>query len=192
MSDGDPSQNDATGLLQRVVEGDRTAEDELYSLVYAELHRIARAQMDRQSEAHTLQPTALVHEAWMRLLPREVAWNDREHFLSFASRVMRTVLVDHARKRLAERRGGGRERVSLDVALDRHEKRGVGVLELDGAMEELFAEDAALARIVELRFFGGLSMEECARAEGVSLSTAERRWRLARMWLRTELERPTK
>ncbi len=189
----DPRQApDVTALLRRVGSGEAEAEQALYALLWGELRRIASVHLGRRDAGHTLQPTALVNEAWLRLAPPDGSdWRDREHFLSFASRVMRSVLVDHARRRLAEKRGGGAAPVPLDEASDLivgGGERPVDLLALDDALSRLDADDPALARIVDLRFFGGLSMEEAARVEGVSLSTAERRWRLARIWLRERLE----
>lgn len=180
---------DVTRLLRRAGEGDEAAAGELYDRLYAELHRIARAHMGSRDAAQTLQPTALVHEAWLRLdqAPAADGYRDREHFLSFASRVMRSVLVDQARRRTAEKRGGGRERLPLDVAIDLHEERGVDLLALDDALERLGTEEPRQTRIVELRFFGGLTLPEVASALDVSLATVNRDWSLARIWLREAL-----
>jgi RNA polymerase sigma-70 factor (ECF subfamily) len=197
MSPSPGQPEDVTVLLRRSRDGEGDAARELYERLWDELHRIARAHMDRQAAGHTLQPTALVNEAWMRLAPAaDVSWQDREHFLSFASRVMRSVLVDHARRWQAAKRGGGRERTPLEsaeafpqLATDGEATRVVDVLTMDQALDELAATDPELARVVELRFFGGLAMEQTANALDVSLSTAERHWRLARMWLREHLAR---
>ncbi|GJM23313.1 MAG: extracytoplasmic sigma factor ECF [Planctomycetota bacterium] len=181
-----PNTPDATELLRRVSAGEQDAEAPLLAALYDELRRLARQHMNAQSAAHTLQPTALVHEAWMRI-NKGGGWNGREHFLCFASRAMRSVLVDHARSRLAAKRGGDRERVPLDAAVESYESNGLDLLALEEALERLAQEEPDLVRIIELRFFGGLSMEETRRAAGCSLSTAERRWQLARIWLRTAL-----
>ena len=182
---------DVTTLLHRVGAGESGAQRQLYSLVWDELHRIASAHMKRRAADHTLQPTALVNEAWLRLSPSQGSdWSDREHFLSFASRVMRSILVDHARAQAAARRGGGVEPMALDGNVELAvgvAERPVDIVALDEALNELGKEDHDLSRVIELRFFGGLTMEEAARVEGISLSTAERRWRLARMWLRDRL-----
>lgn len=183
-----PDAGSATVLLRRVGEGDASARASLFDLVYGELHRLARGHMRHQAPAHTLQPTALVHEAWMRLVDPDAAWKDREHFLSVASRAMRSVLVDHARRRGAKKRGGELARIPLDQALDLYQERAQDLVGLDAALEKLFSEDAELGRVVELRFFGGLAMPEVAKVIGASLSTAERQWRLARAWLRAELD----
>lgn len=182
----DPTAPDATELLRRVAGGEQDAEVLLLAALYDDLRRIARQHMDAQSAAHTLQPTALVHEAWLRI-SKGASWSGREHFLCFASRAMRSVLVDHARSRRAAKRGGDRERVPLDMAVESYEANGLDLLALEEALQRLAQEEPDLVRIIELRFFGGLSMEETCKAAGCSLSTAERRWRLARIWLRTAL-----
>ncbi len=190
-----PTSPDVTVLLQRWQAGQPDAEEPLWRALWDELHRIARAHMGHQPSTHTLQPTALVSEAWLRLAPAgDQGFVDREHFLAFASRVMRSVLIDHARRRQAAKRGGDRpdrRREDLDglrvtwVGLD--DDRALDILALDEALQALQTEDAELVRVVELQFFGGLSMKESALVLGVSLSTAERRWRVARMWLRERL-----
>ena len=172
-----------------MVAGDPAAQAQLLPLVYDELHRLAGRHMASQSPRHTLQATALLNEAWMRLgLARDATWNDRRHFLALASKVMRSVLVDHARRRGRAKRGGDRERVPLEIALEQSAARGVEALDLGLALDELQRDEPRLAQVVELRFFGGLSMEEAARVMEVSLSTAERCWRLARVWLREALQ----
>ena len=182
--DSDP----LTNLLQRATSGDHAAAERLYDAVYADLHRRAELLMAHQPAQHTLQPTAVVNEAWLRLgLNAEVDWQDRSHFLAVASRAMRSVLVDHARRRTADRRGGGRRRVEWDEALEAFEAGTVDLLELDEALSRLGEMDAQLARIVELRFFGGLTIAEAARVLDVSTPTIERGWRSARIWLRAEL-----
>ena len=179
----------ATQLLRKVSAGDSHAKDELYDVLYRELHRVAEAHMGKQHAAHTLQATALVNEAWLRIAKlSEWSARDRDHFLSIASRAMRSVLVDHARRRKTQKRGAELERIPLDAAVDRYEAQVGDLIGLDDALEHLEKEDATAARIVEMRFFGGLSMEEVAEALGVSLSTTERKWRLARMRLKAELE----
>jgi RNA polymerase sigma-70 factor (ECF subfamily) len=183
------TRSEATVFLQRMAAGDDGASEQLLPLVYDELHRLAGRHMAGQGGQHTLQATALVNEAWLRLgLDGGSSWSDRQHFLAFASRVMRSVLVDHARRRGRAKRGGDRERVPLELALESSAARGVDALDLGAALDELEASEPRLARVVELRFFGGLSMEEAARVMEVSLSTAERCWRLARVWLREALQ----
>lgn len=187
MHDDAPGR-DATSLLRDVAGGDDAARSELLSLLYDELHRLARRHMAGQSAAHTLQPTALVHEAWVRLAGADANdFRDRRHFLAFASRAMRSVLVDHARARRGPKRGGDRQRVPLDATLATYEERGHDVLAVDEALARLEADEPDLAALVELRFFGGLAMNEAAEVLDVSLSTVERRWRLARVWLREAL-----
>jgi RNA polymerase sigma factor (TIGR02999 family) len=184
---------EATALIRLAADGEQGAEARLLAVLYDELHRIARAHMRGLAQGHTLQPTALVHEAWLRLDQAGAAsFDDREHFLSYASRAMRSVLVDHARRRSAVRRGGDmgvREPLdaALDQAVDDYERRGLDLLALHEALERLATQAADLARLVDLRFFAGLGMSEVAALTGVSQSTAERSWRLARMWLRDAL-----
>jgi RNA polymerase sigma factor (TIGR02999 family) len=188
MTDPGPGPGAATLLLKRIAAGDTQASDELYALVHDELLRIARAHMRGQLEAHTLQATALVNEAWLRLRqPEGAEWDGREHFLSVASRAMRSVLIDHARRRRAEKRGGERERLPLDAVMDHHEERRVDLVALDDALRRLADLDERQARVVELHTFGGLTMPEAAGVLGVSLATAERSMRAARAWLRAEL-----
>jgi RNA polymerase sigma factor (TIGR02999 family) len=183
----------ATTMLQRRASaGDPRASEELLPLVYGELHRLALSFMQDERRQHTLQPTALIHEAWMRLIgDPSPQWNDRAHFVALAARAMRQVLVDHARRRDADKRGGGAVREPLDAALELFEERSTNLLDLDSVLEKLRGLDPQLARIVELRFFGGASNEEIASALGTSTRTVERGWKLAQAWLRSELERLT-
>ncbi len=183
------SMHDVTALLRRQAAGDADAGRQLLELLHDELHRLAGAQMRRERGDHTLQPTALVHEAWLRLVasPPSAA-GSRAHFLSLAARVMRRVLVEHARARAAAKRGGEAQRVTLDDALALDPGRSLDVLALDEALERLAAFDAELATLVELRFFGGLSNEEVAASRGVSLRSVERGWATARAWLRGQLD----
>ncbi len=184
-----PAPTDATLLLNRLTDGDPAAGDELLPLVYAELHRIAERQMGGERAGHTLQPTALVHEAWVRLVEgADPAWEGRRHFMAVASRAMRHVLVDHARARGAAKRGGDQARLPLDDALALYEDKVSDVLTLDDALQRLSKVDAQLGRLVELRFFGGLSHEEAGQVLGISTRSAERGWSTARAWLRTALE----
>jgi RNA polymerase sigma factor (TIGR02999 family) len=178
----------ATELLRQASDGDEGASAELLAFVHDELARLARIHMDRERGDHTLQPTALVNEAWIRLIDRDRAgWRDREHFLSAASRAMRNILVDHARRRRAEKRGGGDVRLPLDAVVELYEERAVDLELLSDALDALHEDDPRLGRVVELRFFGGLTVEETARVMGVSPSTVERSWRMARAWLRDEI-----
>jgi len=179
---------EATLLLQRITDGDTSAGGALLRLLYGELRRVASGHMHRERGDHTLQPTALVHEAWVRLFDRGGhAYESRGHFLRLASRAMRNVLVDHARGRAAQKRGAGQERVALDDVLAVFEEKRIDVVALDEALERLAALDPELARIVEARFFAGLTIEETARALDTSASSVERGWRVARMWLQRDL-----
>jgi RNA polymerase sigma factor (TIGR02999 family) len=180
-----PPAHEVTGLLGRWGTGDRGALAALTPLVYSELHRLASCAMARERPDHTLQPTALVHEAFLRLYGGQpAACRDRLHFLTLASRLMRHILVDHARAAHAARRGAGAARVSLAAADAIAAREPAGdLLALDEALEELAAADARKARVVELRFFGGLSVEETAAVLGVSAPTVVLDTRLARAFL---------
>jgi RNA polymerase sigma factor (TIGR02999 family) len=179
----------ATELLHRLGAGDAKAGDELLPLVYEELHRIAARMMRGQGRDHTLQPTALVHEAYLRLVAEQIppSFDSRSHFLCVAAKAMRSVLVDHARRRRAGKRAEIGERIALAQVAEALEREGPDLLALDEALTRLAAVDEALARVVELRFFGGLSVEDTARALSVSEPTVIRAWRVARMWLKREL-----
>jgi RNA polymerase sigma factor (TIGR02999 family) len=179
-----------TSILQRLGAGDGGAQAELLTLVHAELHRMAQQALRGERPGHTLQATALVHEAWMRLVDaRATDWSGRAHFFGAAARAMRRILVDHARARAAAKRGGGLARAALDESLLAYEERSLDLLALDEALERLAVADARAARIVDLRFFAGLEMTEIAEVLLVSVPTVERGWRMARAWLRSELER---
>jgi RNA polymerase sigma factor (TIGR02999 family) len=177
-----------SALLARMAAGDERAASELFPLLYGELRGIARAAMDDDA-AQTLQPTALVHEAWMRLAGAGARqqFAGRSHFLGVASKAMRSVLVDHARRRAALKRGGDRERLVIEDVVELFERSAPDLVGLDAALEKLARVDEQLARIVELRFFGGCSVEDTASALNVSEPTVVRGWRVARMWLRREL-----
>lgn len=175
-----------TVLLKRMADGDASASQELFEIVYGDLR--ARAARLMQSPGHTLQPTAVVNEAWMKLAANESAWENRGHFLAVASRAMRQVLVDHARAKKSQKRGGDSERVELDTAVQIFQERARDLVELDAALERLQAIDPSLMHLVELRFFGGLTIRETADVMQVSTPTVERSWRTARSWLRNELE----
>jgi len=190
----DADENDAppdvTALLLAWRAGDPGAGERLLPAVYAELHRQAERAMRRENEEHTLQATALIHEAYLRLVDqRRVEWRNRAHFFGIAAQTMRRVLVDHARGRLAEKRGGAMQRVTLgEVGAGPGSDPALDVLALHEALERLAELDADQARLVELRYFGGLGIEETAEALGVSTSTVKREWAVARAWLRRELE----
>ena len=175
-------------LLARVARGDEAAAGELLQSLYDELRRIAGACMADERSDHTLQPTALVHEAYVRLFAGGAPeLEGRAHFARLAARAMRNVLIDHARSRRAAKRGAGERREALDHTLAAVEEGTCDALDLEPALERLERLDAELARIVELRFFGGLTVAEIAELERVSVPTIERRWRVARSWLRGEL-----
>ncbi|MEE8169661.1 MAG: sigma-70 family RNA polymerase sigma factor [Phycisphaerae bacterium] len=183
-----PSPGDVTALLGSASGGDQNALAELLSVVYEELRKLAAGKMRVEPANHTLQPTALVHEAFLRLVGQEkVNWRDRTHFFGVAAEVMRRVLVDHARKRKSAKRGGGRPRIQLDEALVLFETHSADLLELDEALKQLAELDPQQARIVELRFFGGLSIKQTSDLLGISQSAVDRGWRISRAWLMKEL-----
>jgi RNA polymerase sigma factor (TIGR02999 family) len=188
--DASDTPRDVTALLLAWRAGDAQAGERLLPMVYEELHRQAARAMRREDDAHTLQPTALVHEAYLRLVDqRRVEWKNRAHFFGVAAQAMRRVLVDHARGRLAEKRGGALQRVTLgDAGSEASTDAGLEVLALHEALERLAQLDADQARLVELRYFGGLGIDETAEALGVSAATVKREWAVARAWLRRELE----
>ncbi len=174
-----------TQLLLNVCTGDERAVDELFPLVYDELRRLAASQMRRERASHTLQPTALVNETYLRLIDqRQTDWKNRAHFFGLAAEIMRRILVNHARDRRAEKRGGGgAQQVSLSVAADSFEKKDVDVLALHEALEKLAEIDSRKARVVELKFFGGLTIDEIAEVLQISSATVEREWGFSRAWL---------
>ena len=177
-----------TQLLRAWSDGDDAAFDQLAPLVEAELRRLARGYMARERPSHTLQPTALVNEAFLRLTDaRQVRWQDRAHFLGISARLMRRVLEDHARSRMYRKRGGDGRRVTLDEALIASPEPQLDLLALNRALETLAAADPRKGRVVELRFFGGLTVEETAEVLHVSADTIKRDWRLAKLWLMKEL-----
>jgi RNA polymerase sigma factor (TIGR02999 family) len=184
-----PSPSELTRVLAAARDGDSSAAEALLAMVYDELRGMARAQLGRLAPGQTLQATALVHEAWLRLSPQgALPFADRAHFFGAAARAMRNILVDQARKKHAARRGGGRPNVSLELAPPADVTPIVDVLAVDEALAKLEASDPRKVRLVELRVFAGLTMPEAADALGVSLSTAEREWRFARAWLATAIE----
>jgi RNA polymerase sigma factor (TIGR02999 family) len=182
------SRPDLTALLSEWGRGNPNALNALLPLVYAELRRIAANQLRGERVGHTLQPTALVHEVYLRLIDqRHADWRDRAHFFGAAAQVMRRILVDHARRRRASKRGDGLLTVSIDQAKEVIASDGVSVLALDHALDRLATLDGGLARVVELRAFGGLTIEETACVLKVSPTTAKREWRTAKAWLTVEL-----
>jgi RNA polymerase sigma factor (TIGR02999 family) len=185
----DSDASEVTGLLIAWGKGEPQAAERLLPAIYDELHRQAARAMRRENVGHTLQATALVHEAYMRLVDQDrVEWRNRAHFFGIAAQLMRRILVDHARGRLADKRGGGAHHVTLsdvNAAADRGDD--LDVLALHEALERLAALDAQQARVVELRYFGGMNIEETAEALDISPATVKREWAMARAWLRREL-----
>jgi len=185
-----PPTRNVTALLTDWSRGDASALDQLLPLVYAELRRIAARQLRGERVNHTLQPTALVNEVYLRLVDqRQVAWQDRAHFLAVAARTMRRILVDHARRRDAGKRGDGVACVSIDDAREIAAAGELPLLALEEALARLEVLDPGLARIVELRGFGGLTIDEAAHVLDLSPSTVKRSWRTAKAWLNRELGR---
>jgi RNA polymerase sigma factor (TIGR02999 family) len=181
---------DITTLLLEWSGGNRAALDELMPLIYAEFRQLASRALSRERPNHTLQSTALAHELYLKLIDQKRAqWRDREHFFAMASQIIRRILVDYARRLHAQRRGGLDTRITLDEALAPQQDRDLNLVELDNALEALSQIDSQQARIIELRFFGGLSIEATGRILGVSPSTVNREWNLARAWLYRELSR---
>jgi len=181
---------DVTALLLEWSGGNRAALDELMPLIYAEFRQLASRALSRERPNHTLQSTALAHELYLKLIDQKRAqWRDREHFFAMASQIIRRILVDYARRLHAQRRGGLDTRITLDEALAPQQDRDLNLVELDNALEALSQIDSQQAKIIELRFFGGLSIEATGRILGVSPSTVNREWNLARAWLYRELSR---
>ena len=180
-----PPPENVTKLLAAWGNGDETARDELMPLVYQELHRLAHHYMNRERPGHTLQTSALVNEAFVRLIDqKDVQWQNRAHFFGIAAQMMRRILVDHARSRASAKRGGGAPHVSLAEVAIVSDERAAEVVALDNALLNLAAVDERKSQIVELRFFGGLSIEETAEVLAVSPGTVMRDWTLAKAWLR--------
>lgn len=180
--------SDITLLLEQAGSGDLDVERQLFEALHGELRRLAGYQMRKERANHTLQATALVNDAYLRLVgARPVAWESRVHFLNAASQVMRRILIDHARAAQSVKRPGARQRVELDDAIPGVVTEPETVLAVDTALTKLARLDARQARIVELRYFGGLSVEETAKAAGVSEKTVKRDWAMARAWLEGEL-----
>lgn len=177
-----------TRLLQEARDGNESAVAALYPLIYEQLRALAAGQMRNERDGHTLQPTALVNEAFLKLIEQDRAtYQDRGHFMAVAATAMRRVLIDHARTRQRAKRGGDAHRIALDDVIEGADARGLDLLALDEAMERLATMDARKARIVELRFFAGLSVAETASVLEVSEKTVKREWAVARAWLRRAL-----
>jgi RNA polymerase sigma factor (TIGR02999 family) len=186
--ESNPSQYDVTGFLQKWSAGDPAALHELIPLVYRQLRDLARAHLQKERSDHTLQPTALVHEAFLRLIEQKnVTWQSRAHFFGVAARMMRRILVDHARACHAERRGGGEEKLSLDEIEIAPEANAPALLALHGALEDFAKAFPRQAEVVELKFFGGLEAREIAEFMEVSEKTILRDWHFAKLWLYREL-----
>lgn len=183
-----PPPREITRLLSQLREGHSEAAAKLVPLVYKQLHRLATSYMRHERQDHTLQPTALVNEAYVRLVAQENReWRDRAHFFGVAARLMREILVDHARARQAEKRGGLAKKLSLDPTLEFSSGKSRELIALDDALRDLERFDPQQGRIVELRFFGGLTVEETAEVLGVSPRTVKRDWSVARAWLHGQL-----
>ena len=180
-----------TRVLNAIEQGDPQAAEELLPLVYDELRRLAARRLAREAPGQTLQATALVHEAYLRLVDAEPAplWNGRTHFFRAAAEAMRRILVDRARGRRSQKRGGGRRQVDLELAAEVVEEASEDVMAIDEALEEFARHDPAKAELVKLRYFAGLSVEEAAGLLGISRATADRHWRYAKTWLYCALTR---
>jgi RNA polymerase sigma factor (TIGR02999 family) len=186
-----PDTRTVTLLLRELAGGDQGALDRLVPLVYEELRRIAEGQLRRERPGHTLQPTALVHEVYVRMLGQEPAgYRDRAHFLAIAAHAMRKILIDHARGHNAAKRGGGREKFEIDEERDGSMERPSVLIALDDALAGLEKKDALLAQLVEMRYFGGLTAEESSAALDMEINVVRRQLRLAEAWLKREMERP--
>jgi len=182
------SEADTTALLKRIAQGDQSASDELYPRLYAELRRLSASHLASERGDHTLQPTALLHETFLSLVQmKEIDWNGRGHFFAIAARVMRRILIDHARAHIAHKRGGGLMRVDLDRVFDPVQDAEPLLIALNEALARLEKVSPRAYRLVELKFFAGLSFEEAALALNVSSRTLKRDWEAAKRWLYREL-----
>jgi RNA polymerase sigma-70 factor (ECF subfamily) len=184
-----PDATEVTQLLRRSRQGEHAAIDQVMPLVYQELRRLAASYLRNQVQGHTLQPTALVHEAYLRLMGSDADWKDRAHFFNLAATIMRQILVDHARTKTAGKRGGGHAKVEFRDTLNYSDEKAADLVALDDALRSLAAVDERKARVIELRYFGGLNVEESAEALGVSIATVGRETRHAEAWLRRELHK---
>jgi RNA polymerase sigma factor (TIGR02999 family) len=179
-----------TALLTQLSKGDKTVIQRLMPLVYDELHRRASRYMRQERSGHTLQPTALVHEAYLKLVgQREASFKNRSHFFAVASQLMRRILIDHARARLSAKRGGEQNTYSLAESADFRAGTPIELIAIDDALQKLRVLDSRQEQIVEMRFFGGLTVEETAEVLGVSTRTIEREWTMARAWLYLQLRK---
>lgn len=182
------SADNLTGLLVEWREGDQAALDRLMPLVYDQLRRIAHRYVQRERNGHTLQTSALVNEAYLRLADQNVVWQNRAHFFAVTARVMRHILIDHARRRRYAKHGGDARQVSIEEAAGMSLERAAELIALTEALDELAELDQRKSRVVELRYFGGLSLEETAEALNISLMTVRRDWRAAKAWLYRRLK----
>ena len=190
MTDPSRSLHEITQLLAEWSDGNQTALDKLYPLVYDELHRMARRYMKREQKGHTLQTTALINEAYVRLVDQKhVHWANRAHFFAISAQIMRRILIDHARRHAYAKRGGGAEKISLDETAIVAKERAPDLLVLDEALNRLAEIDPRRGQVVELRYFGGLNNEEIAGVLKISENTVTRDWNMARAWLYQELSR---
>jgi RNA polymerase sigma factor (TIGR02999 family) len=184
----DKAQPDVTTLLLAWSQGDSSALDQLTPVVYKELHRLARHYIDQERPGHTLQTTALVHEAYLRLVDvNRMQWSNRAHFFAVSAQLMRRILVEFARRRHREKRGGAATRLSLDEAINVSVERGPDLLALDDALRTMAVMDPRMSQVVELRFFGGLTVEETGEVLEISPETVMRDWKSAKVWLLREL-----
>lgn len=189
MANPDETPSNLTQFLNSARAGDQSAAEELLPLIYRELRGLAGREFRGQNPDNTLQPTDLVHEAFIRLVRSETTWENRAHFFGFAATAMRRILVDHARARQAQKRGDGKKALDLDYVAVAFEERSLDLVRLDEALTRLAEKDPMKAKLVELRFFAGLSLPDAAEVLGTSRATAERSWALARAWLKREVLR---
>jgi RNA polymerase sigma-70 factor, ECF subfamily len=186
----EPKSESVTHLLIELTRGNHAAVDALLPLIYDELRSLAANYLRRERPDHTLQPTALVHEAYLRMVDQtQVNWQNRAHFFGVAAQMMRRILVDHARAHTAEKRGSDFQKLSLDENIDKTVERSAELIALDDALKELAEMDEQKSRIVELRYFGGLTVEETAEAMGISPITVKRHWRITKAWLYGRMNR---
>ncbi len=181
---------DVTQLLSRLKAGENGAYDELYPLIYEELRQLAYGHMSHQSPDHTLSKTELVHEAYLKMIDQtKISFSDKSHFLAIASKCMRQILIDHARKNSAKKRGGDKKDLTyIDEIFSRHKQKAKELIDIDAALNELEKLNERLSKVVEMRFFGEMTIEDTAEALGVSKSTVKRDWMKARGWLYKELK----
>ena len=188
MAKDPPPKHEISQLLDAWSSGNQSALDELYPLVYDELHRLASRYMSRERKGHTLQTTALINEAYVRLVDqRNIHWANRSHFFAISAQIMRRILIDHARRHAYAKRGGGQHTVTLDETATLQVERAAEMIRLDDALQSLAEIDPRRSRVVELRYFGGLSNEEIAETLKISPNTVTRDWNMARAWLYQEL-----